>query len=186
MEAEVPLSARSMFEKLNIKPKFLHAAYYEAFLKIPQPHKASKAFKETWQDWLTQNLHVAQIPRIATPAHDAPFKLAEGFKSLLTFYGSSEVLLMLKSHWNYYSRWVVEEEGRKLKSSWGQSQKDLRAEIATLRVKCRSELTQPLGKTFLPLASIHLDSIMSVSFLDVPDPDDEQWTFLSCFGVVSE
>jgi hypothetical protein len=186
MDTELPYSARSMFEKFDLKPPFLHADYYEAFKNIapPQASKSSKAPKETWQDWLTQNLHIAQIPRIATPSHDAPFTLAGEFQSLLTYYGSSEVLLMLKCHWNYYAKWVIEEEGRKLKSSWEQSQRDLRSKVAGLSVECRPESKHPLGKTFLPLASMHLESIVSVPLLDVPDPDDEEWRFLSYFGVV--
>jgi hypothetical protein len=185
MDSDVPYSAKSMFAQNRAEIPFLHQDYYKAFSSITAP---SKPPLETggWQEWLAEHMNVAQIPRLAAPPIGAPFSTSRDFQFLLNTHPSTELLLLIRHHWNYYSRWVVHKERRIKAADWDISQEKIRDKISYMEVKCRHGLVKPLNQTFLPLSSMKLEKFVSVPFLDVPEPDNDQWDYLKHFGVVVE
>jgi hypothetical protein len=183
IDSDVPYSAQSMFAKDRSRIPFLHQTYYELFSSIDeQPESPFET--PFWQKWLMKNLNVAHIPRLAAPSIGAPFSLSPDFETLLNPVLSKELLLMLGQHWKYYSKWITDGEKTDAKTVWQISQQKMRDKISSIDVKCFGELISPLSKTFLPVTSMRLETFVYVPFLDVPEPDHEQWNYLRHFGVV--
>ncbi|KAF2269756.1 hypothetical protein CC78DRAFT_452837 [Lojkania enalia] len=188
INSDLPYSAKLLFAEAREKFPFLHPDYYEAFPeKGANPEaKLDGENAETWEKWLVNHMNVAQIPRLATPSLRPPFLLSPDFNFLVKKYPSSEILLLLRYHWKYYSKWIVTRETQKLKEAWDLSQRQLKSKISSLEVKCRRGLVHPLHQTFLPVSSLQLESFVSVPLLDVPEPDHDDWDYLKHFGVVVE
>jgi hypothetical protein len=185
MDSDVTYSAKSIFEHHREKVPFLHQDYYNAFSSVTISSE-SQSEAGGWQEWLVEHMNVAQIPRLATPSIGAPFSISKDFQFLVETYLSTELLLLIRHHWKYYSKWIVDRERNETKTVWETSQRKIRNKISSMDVKCRRGLISPLNKTFLPLSSMQLESFVSVPFLDVPEPDDDRWDYLKHFGVVVE
>lgn len=149
MDSEVPYSASSMFGENRSRFHFLNDGYWKDF-SAPD-----------WRTWLTKNLNIAVIPRLVVPPTtlQGPFNLANDFQFLIESCPSSELLLLLRHHWNHYSRWVVTEVFRTYKpskesSAWKESQEKLRATLSSMKVKCHSGVTAKLCQTFLHCSSM--------------------------------
>jgi hypothetical protein len=183
MNSDVPYSAQSMFANRRSIIHFLHRDYYTAFSSITLPSEW-RSETPSWQQWLVKQLNVAQIPRMATPSIGAPFSLSTDFECLLDPYLSVELLLMIGQHWKHYSKWIVDGETKDTKTGWQISQRKMRDKISSINVKCHGQLISPLNKTFLPITNMRLETFVSIPFLDVPDPDHDQWDYLRHFGVV--
>ena len=175
MDSDVPYSAKSMFTQNRAEILFLHQDYYKTFSSMGG-----------WQEWLAEHMNVAQIPRLATPPIGGPFSISKEFQFLLDTHPSTEVLLLIRYHWKYYSRWIVYGERRIKAADQGISQEKIKHKISSMEVKCRHGFVKPLNQTFLPLSSIKLEKFVSVPFLDVPEPDDDRWDYLRHLGVVVE
>lgn len=185
MDSDVMYSAAELFADLRYKFHFIHSDYLQAPLSKKSTTDA-ESNSEKWLKWLAQSMHVAQIPRIVTPSLRAPFFISHDFQFLLGIWPSSKILLLMRHHWKYYSRWIVPRESSRGKEAWNISQKQLKSKLSSLDVACRRNLTYPLHQTFLPLSSMQLESVVSVPLLDVPEPDHDDWDYLKCFGVVVE
>ncbi|KAF1995054.1 hypothetical protein P154DRAFT_379511, partial [Amniculicola lignicola CBS 123094] len=185
MDSDVIYSAGELFADSRYKFHFLHPDYLQA----PPSTKATidaEANSERWLKWLVQSMHVAQIPRMVTSTVRAPFSMSHDFQFLLGVWPSSKILLLMRHHWKYYSRWIVPRDSPRWKEAWNISQKQLKSKMSSLDVACRRNLTYPLRQTFLPLSSMQLESLVSVPLLDVPEPDHDDWDYLKYFGVVVE
>ncbi|KAF2177739.1 hypothetical protein K469DRAFT_676716 [Zopfia rhizophila CBS 207.26] len=185
MDSDITYNATELFADSRYKFHFLHPDYLQA----PQSTKAitdAESNSENWLKWLVQSMHVAQIPRMVTPTFRAPFSMSHDFQFLLDIWPSSTILLLMRHHWKYYSRWIVPRDSPKWKEAWNISQRQLKSKISSLAVKCRRDLIYPLHQTFLPLSSIQLESVVSVPLLDVPEPHLDDWDYLKYFGVVVE
>ncbi|KAF2396452.1 hypothetical protein EJ06DRAFT_240603 [Trichodelitschia bisporula] len=187
MDSDVEYAANSVFSESRGQLSFLHGDYYKAFQVTVTSDKVDATSKsEDWEKWLAAHMNVAQIPRLATPSIGAPFSLSKEFEQLLNTLSSTELLLLVRHHWKYYSRWIAYEDSRVKKSVWEISQGKLKKKLSSIQVMCRDGTMAPLNKTFLPLSSMQLESFVSVPFLDVPEPDDDRWDFLRHFGVIVE
>jgi hypothetical protein len=183
MDSNQPYSAKSIFTKSGLSAPFLHKDYYSAFAQGAEPSELNR--DANWQVWLQKHLHVAPIPRLVYPPFEAPFSIAREFETLITSYDSSEVLLLLKFHWEqYYSRWILSFEGEKSKPSWKCSREALISKISGMNAKCQLNTAHTLNKTYLPRTGTPKDSNNIFQFLDVPEPDDPKWSFLGHLGVV--
>ncbi|KAH8820670.1 hypothetical protein F5884DRAFT_745017 [Xylogone sp. PMI_703] len=185
MNSDMPYSAQSIFAKDRLKVQFLHPDYYVIFSTQSLTPEVSSEPGD-WQKWLVEQLHVSQIPRLANPPIGAPFSLSNEFQFILDTYLSTDLLLLIRHNWGYYSKWIVDKGRDETKSAWRVSQHKLRETISSINVKCRQGVSSTLNKSFLPLSSLQLESFVSVPFLDVPEPDNDEWDFLKHFGVIVE
>lgn len=183
MESDIMMSAAELFADSKFKFHFIHPDYLVA---PPRTKETTDAQSNSgrWFRWLAQSMHIAQIPRIVTPTIRAPFSISHDFEFLLATWPSSKILILLRHHWKYYSRWIVPRESSRWKEAWNISQQQLKSKLSSLDVACRRNITVPLHQTFLPLSTMQLESLVSVPLLDVPEPDHDDWDYLKCFGVV--
>jgi len=183
MDSDVAFSAKSMFAKHRSEFHFLHQKYYATFSSITLPSD-SQSEMHAYQEWLLEQGNIAQVPRLATPSNGAPFGLSKDFKYLIDLDLTVDILLLLKHHWKHYSKWIVNREKNRKSTIWEISQQTLRSKISSMDVKCHGEITSPLNKTVLPLTEMHVEAFTSAPFLDVPEPNDDRWEYLSDFGVI--
>ena len=184
MDSDVPYSAKSVFADNRLAFDFLHPKYYDVFSGVMDSTEELET--EKWLKWLREHTNVSQLPRLATPSVGAPFTISEDFQFMLKTLPSMEILLLMRHHWVFYSEWIVFRKRRNMEEVWKFSQQQLRAKLSSIEANCRRGTVHPLNQTFLPLSSLQLETFISVPFLDVPEPDDDQWDYLKHFGVVVE
>jgi hypothetical protein len=149
---------------------FLHEGY----------SNASSAMSGDWTRWLFKNLYIAEIPRLVTGL-SPKLILAMDFR-VLRKEDPVQLLLVLRDHWTYYATIFLSEGSPDCENE--EAKKDLRATVAAVEVACIGGHVQSLCQTTLPRADVISGALEAASFLDVPDPDDPRWKFLSHFGVV--
>ncbi|KAF9769177.1 hypothetical protein IL306_013422 [Fusarium sp. DS 682] len=138
-----PYTAAQMFGQE--KSKFLHPRY----LKISSTH---------WQEWLMRNLKIQAIPRLVAISYkpEESFTMADDFRILIRSCQSSELLLLLREHWEIYSEFIV-QKGRPYgeRSAWAKSQENLRNTLSSIEVRCREGVIARLSEALLPRDSLH-------------------------------
>ncbi|KAF2176286.1 hypothetical protein K469DRAFT_682619 [Zopfia rhizophila CBS 207.26] len=146
VDSEVPYSASIMFKEQRQSFPFLHGDYWN-----------QSRSPDDLREWLVRRLGVAVIPRLVVEgkAKEPSFTMSKDFEFVIHNHTSSEALLLLKQHWKYYSKWIVDgsseaqNDAKKL-TPWQQSQKKLREKLSSIKVACRAGCTARLGQTFLP------------------------------------
>lgn len=186
LDSEVVLSATVLFANIRETIPFVHDRYVKT-AELACTGGSSCFDRAHWSHWLVNNLNVAEIPRIATPPNHAPFQLSSNFKFLLQTLDSPDFLVLLRDHWDTYSRWAVpREDVRQKAAGWELSARKLNRQLATVEVVCLDGTMSPLNETFLPIGTHQWDNLISVPFLDLPDPHDDKWSCLKYFGVTIE
>ncbi|KAK3349691.1 hypothetical protein B0T25DRAFT_570303 [Lasiosphaeria hispida] len=112
-----------------------------------------------------------------------------------------EVLQLLRTHWEFYRKWIV-MAGSQTRKSRGQANNDyatgktpwdrIKVAFSSMMVPCRGGSSVPLRETYLPrkdvLAAISLvpKPEPALQAVHVPDPDSADWDMLQNFGVIRE
>ncbi|KAK3377477.1 hypothetical protein B0H63DRAFT_546897 [Podospora didyma] len=157
--------------------RFLHEEYLSGFLEDP-------ASAEAWADWLASFHGVRIFPTLVSHSSTEGPSLSEDFLSLLRCYGSGKVLELLKHQWHYYAEQLnCPNRGR---GELNQPDKRVVTELGSIRVPCRGGKVVPLDQTILPSSNIPPALSSELNILDIPNPDDPQWWFLSMLVVSSK
>ncbi|KAK3329233.1 hypothetical protein B0H66DRAFT_488127 [Apodospora peruviana] len=126
--------------------------------------------------WLVDCCKLSVIPRLVESPESAVFKLSFDFEHIVKAHASRKVLLLLRDNWQYYSYWISRKRN--------ECRHRILRYLATTPVLCTDGIHRPLEKTTLPTIALtaprqsrHFD------FVDVPDPDKDEWDFLQVFGV---
>ena len=141
------------------KAFFLSSMYFQGLDSIQ---------KDIFIQWLKKNANIATFPRLRS----GNTRIHEDFRWLLQN-RPDEVLDILRKHWGYYK---------------SQLSTEIRQEIEATKFHCHVGYEVSLRETFIPLPSLLEISQRfcyrnSCSFLNLPDDEPSQWTFLSRFGV---
>jgi hypothetical protein len=174
LDSDEPYSATTLCLAIGKKIRILHPQYTNSDLFIDVPY---------FKAWLARNLNVAKYPRLIDhSAHAAPDIFSQEFQFLLDNCSSQTILLLLRDNWDHYSKWFVP-----LLNLTGESQGiKLTQRFSQLLVSCCGGGKDRLNQTVLPLSYMAFQGATAVSFLDIPDPEDPRWKYLSHFGVVVE
>lgn len=113
------------------------------------------------------------------------FELSSDFTLVYETRDPIKILLLLRNRWAQYSKWLVADENS-LNEAFEHSKAGLRKTFANMRVPCRGEETALLKDTVIPLGELFPGDIDSLYLLDIPEPQDPRWKYLTCFGVVTE
>lgn len=136
-----------------------------------------------WKKWATESHCLNDRPRVAIPASTAPFNMAPEFEVLLTEWTGLEVLSYLKTNWTHYKLWI--EPNLTRAHHWEDSQRRITERLGKLQVQCLDKTLKPLISTTLPPKYTRAQASLAseYSFIDVPNPEDPGWLFLSYLGV---
>ncbi|KAH7399670.1 hypothetical protein BKA66DRAFT_437202 [Pyrenochaeta sp. MPI-SDFR-AT-0127] len=165
-----PRSAKKVLAERFTSFNFLHRGYDNAPLTI----------LGDWTGWLLENLHLAELPRLVV-SMSPKLVLATDFR-VLRKEDPIQLLLVLRDYWNHYSIMFLSSESSECDHEDAKS--SLRATLAAVEVPCVGGRIQPLGQTTMPTADIVSGAMDAASFLEVPEPEDPRWNFLSHFGVI--
>jgi hypothetical protein len=108
--------------------------------------------------------------------------MSEDFRFIIDKCPSQKILLLLRDKWEHYSRWL----GPPIDSTGKVPRSELTEALSRLQVACWGGKKAPLYQTILPLKEMvpESSSLPPLSLLDVPEPEDLRWKYLSHFGVV--
>lgn len=167
-------SVKALPTAFGHRVRFLHSGYQ---------HSMSLDGCTSWKKWATEAHSVNTLPRLAAPASECPFGLSPEFAILLHHWSGLQILDFLKVNWAHYRTWIEPSESKG--EQWEESRRKLAGILGALHVKCLGGTTKPLKETTLPMKymRMHMSALSGYSFLDVPNPDDPAWLFLSCLGV---
>jgi hypothetical protein len=156
---------------------FLHDDYLRL---VPQERQ------QQLREWMIANLGVAEYPRLiaTTPS---TVVLSEDFRFLLDNSDYLSILLLLIDCWEFYATWIVQDWKLPDRRDCKQLVKEA---IGNMSVSCKGGVSARLKDTVLPrhevvagiMTSKSLES--SLSFIDLPDPENPKWKELGHFGVV--
>ncbi|KAK3364627.1 hypothetical protein B0T25DRAFT_576849 [Lasiosphaeria hispida] len=140
-------------------------------------------------DWAAQKYSVNLLPRLVTPTTESPFSLSTEFKILLSQWTGIQVLEFLKANWSHYTVWLGDGPSREPRDAWEESKQRLLEVFRNLQVECLDGKKYPLEKTTLPFQHSRkwagrLPS--GFSFLNVANPEDTGWVFLTSLGVAAK
>jgi hypothetical protein len=112
--------------------------------------------------WACSHLKISTQPRLV-----GEHSLTQEFY-FLAANGTKDLLLLLRDHWDRYSR----ELNRPTR---------LKIALSGLKVICKDGISQRLDQTARPLSRM-ISRGPHVPFADIPDPDDSRWHNFSIFG----
>jgi hypothetical protein len=172
LNSDEPYSATTLFRGKEKKFHFLHKDYNQPALAIDADFKT----------WLVRNLKLATYPRLTY--HPTPYgsSFSPDFQFLLSTCPSQQILLLLRDNWAHYSDWFKPLTSLSVESPGAV----LTEKFSRLRMSCCGGGEDQLSRTVLPLSHMAFEGVTPVSFLDIPEPDDPRWKYLSHFGVVVE
>jgi hypothetical protein len=176
MQHAVPLSASVFFLRSPDLVSFLHPRYLE-YLPF--------ATNEDFQLWMVDNFNLARYPRLVTYLSLNSFKISDDFIIVVETAPPISVLLLLRERWAVYSKWLAADD-EPTDHTWENSKAILRDRFAILKVPCRGGKVALLKNTVVPLGDMFPEELDSLFLLDIPEPQDPRWKYLSCFGVVTE
>jgi hypothetical protein len=159
---------------------FLHRDYFSDVGK-------DRKKREKLITWLHEEMDIWHIPRLVTLTPGDGFSLSPHFDIIIQERPSSDFLLLLRDHWQHYSKWLVEEKadgGHGIHGAdFNESVSRLKETLSSRMVQCLGNVTYKLRETFLPLEDILSEKDIFVPLLKVPDPEDKGWQVLKHFGV---
>lgn len=161
LDSEEPHSATTLFAGNREAFPFLHKLYSEAFPSTDLD----------WTTWLIQNIDVAKYPRLTVHSAGSHLNLSKDFQFLLDTRSSQEILLLLRDNWGHYSKWF----GPPTSATQKATKSELTKKLSRMPVCCCGGGKVPLDQTILPLRDMVHETMASMSFLDVPEPDDLRW-----------
>lgn len=166
-------TAASLFGRRSPFP-FLHNDY----------NSAIRESNNEWCTWLHQTMGIWPIPRLVRSTSDTEFELSPHFESLIEKSAPVTILLLIKEHWQHYCKWIAGDKSIESRSKSAKAARSRLVEsLSRMEVPCFGGILSNLGKTFLPLRDFPKDSSTSIPFLEVPDPEEEEWKYLEHLGV---
>jgi hypothetical protein len=140
-------SAGQVFKNHKKRFKFLHKAYSTIFTR------------QADRKWIQKNIGVGLIPRLVVLSSEGTFSLSNDFRFLVDSCMSSEVLQLLKAHWNHYRQWILTENFQTTKTEPSSLVHDtphskIRAFLSLMNVRCHDGSFVPLDQTYLPRSTI--------------------------------
>jgi len=168
MDSKEPNTATTLFTKDRKRFQFIHRDYFGGKCSADQT-------------WLVENLYVQQYPRLVGYFFRSESTISDDFRYLIENCSSQQILLLLRDNWRLYSEWIIPDDSSKEKLV-----SDVTRILSSMQVSCRGGKVTPLNQTILPLSSMIGGQMTTVSFLDVPEPDDPSWKNLRHLGVVVE
>ncbi|SPO01787.1 uncharacterized protein DNG_04460 [Cephalotrichum gorgonifer] len=142
---------------------------------------------ELWTDYLKTNFNVSIYPRLFDPSHSVlvgtkECSIHDDFLLLLRVLPQNAWLAVLRDGWEFYRRWLEDENG-----SFSKSERDkLTKYLGDREVRCTGKgKLEKLSSTYMPLGHLKFGyGGEAAPFLDIPDVYDARWTpLLECFGV---
>lgn len=184
-DSKEPLSASFFFGKHRNKFRFVHKDYMKA--------SKSAVMRDSWSEWLEEKMDVARIPRLVQ-ASDQGFKLSEDFEWITKNFPSSDVLLLLREHWEEYRQFFDLDQAKKriamLKEKFDTDAGSIiscvtkvNQRLRSMLVMCRNGKKCRLDATFLPSRELLMASQDGVPFFEIPDPNNMRWQAFQTFGV---
>lgn len=170
IDSETPHAATKYLDVRRAQFPFLHSEYL----------KSNLTMRDDFVDWLVECQNLSRIPRLVSLLDESRFSLSKEFQFLLDTYPSSRILLLLRDHWGCYAELI---DGSYDHPHRKDSMLKLREQLGSMKVTCRNNTVEFLNRTFLPLSGFQHEDYLSVPLLDVPDPNDCNWSFLSLLGV---
>ena len=140
-------SAGQVFKNHKKSFKFLHEAYSKIFTR------------QADMKWIQENIGVGLIPRLVVLSSAGTFSLSNDFRFLVDSCMSSDVLQLLKAHWNYYRQWILTENFQTTQTEPSSIVHDtphskIRAFLSLMNVRCHDGSFVPLDQTYLPRSTI--------------------------------
>jgi hypothetical protein len=172
LDSDEPYSASTLFKGTGRKLRLLHKHY----------NQPDSLIDFMFKSWLVENLNLAKYPRLVDHSAHAVSSFSEDFDFLLRTCSSELILLLLRDNWMYYSNWFQPLTNLNGESPGGV----LTNKLSQLLVSCCGGGKDQLNQTVLPLRHMAFEGASAVSFLDIPEPEDPRWKYLSHFGVVVE
>ncbi|KAK9788173.1 putative Heterokaryon incompatibility domain-containing protein [Seiridium cardinale] len=141
---------------------------------------------EKLSDWLVKNFHFSAIPRIISNVLGTySFRVSAEFEFILASFPVSEVPLLLRSHWMDYCRWIAPDRSNEMQNDlWQRSRRNFLHKLSSLEVDCIDGDHAKISNTALPIPKFLEDQSFSIKFIDIPDPENEEWEFLRHLGVL--
>ncbi|KAH8669611.1 hypothetical protein BGZ60DRAFT_564070 [Tricladium varicosporioides] len=164
-------SSEKYLECLESKHDFLHDDYYSAF---PDD-------RELWVTWLCDKFNLSRIPRLVTQ-QGYSFEISDDFRLIVQKFPISDVLQLLISHWEFYSRWIEEKPWMDEEPEYRDSKTGVRNWFSQIEVQFSSGKF-PLRQTFLVSIDTDMDSISGLPVLANHDFKDQRWQPLVHLGV---
>jgi hypothetical protein len=162
-------SASSCFGRNRERFSFIHGDY----MKVPFERQ------HQLRDWMVANLGVAELPRLVRHIASTVC-LSEDFRFLLQSSDYVSVLLLLRDCWDHYAKWIVQDHNSALEIC----RQQVREAIGSISVSCKGGGSARLRDTMLPTHNMEATSLASLSFIQIPDPENYRWRQLSHFGVI--
>ncbi|OAL31964.1 hypothetical protein AYO22_00834 [Fonsecaea multimorphosa] len=130
----------------------------------------------SWRTWLRKTLGLWKIPRLVkTSGNIIHPELSNDFRYILKECSSRQFLVLLKQNWPLYSEYISQTQ-----------LSAVRSELSSVRVDCRDGSQHDLKATstgyFMP-EEFRSEYTFLPPILDIPNPQDDGWTFLKVFGV---
>ncbi|KAK9425919.1 putative Heterokaryon incompatibility domain-containing protein [Seiridium unicorne] len=137
-------------------------------------------------EWLVNNFHFSAIPRIISNVlGNYSFRVSAEFEFILASFPVSDVLLLLRSHWMEYRRWIAPDRSNEMHNDlWQRSRRNFLHKLSSLEVGCVDGDHAKISNTALPIPKFLEDRSFSIKFIDIPDPENEEWEFLRHLGVL--
>ena len=111
------------------------------------------------------------------------FALSEEFTYMFRECFSSDVLQLLRDHWQHYSQWIDGAHMKWQNTAFCKSSEQLRKSLGSCLVKtARGSL--PLQETVVPMIDPQLDKGGLIPAVDIKDPLHLQWALLGYFDVI--
>ncbi|KIW83437.1 hypothetical protein Z517_02682 [Fonsecaea pedrosoi CBS 271.37] len=160
----------------------LHKDYHDA---VPEE-------QEKWRQWLNQAIGICTAPRLVRPLHGGRFILSYDMEMIRKHWPYTRFLKLLRDNWKAYSEWLDRRErsGQQRSHSWTISRNELVRQLGETQVKCQGRTdSYPLSKTVLPsvfLRDSREKAVKYVQVLEIPEPEDQSWSFLENLGVKIE
>ncbi|KAK3360775.1 hypothetical protein B0T25DRAFT_133644 [Lasiosphaeria hispida] len=98
-------------------------------------------------------------------------------------------LEFLRANWAHYGEWMAEGRYEDQGKAWKESRRNVVTQFQKLEVNCRDGTRKRLIDTAIPLAQFFQKDrslLDGISFIDITNPDDPSWVFLTDFGVVGK
>lgn len=141
--------------------------------------------QERLVDWLTRNFSLQPIPRLARLNPQSIMMITHEFDYILKYLKVLDILMLLKTYWSYYRRWIAPDEAKDHYGvGWQVGRRVLIQRFSGLPITCRGGKLTQLRDTALPIARYLEDTSLNVGFLDLPNPESEEWEFLRYFNVM--
>ncbi|KAF3912738.1 hypothetical protein ABW20_dc0100255 [Dactylellina cionopaga] len=172
LTSKLHYSASVLFSNSKTKLQFLHPYYIERLGDTPNVHR-----------WLEQSLGTTSMLRIKEPYTS----ILTPHKDFLAMCRDEPqgVLMMLRERWR---NCAVDFEDSELGpyDLKNQGRKNLRDQVSNMTVLCQGGHRWKLKETCLltPRLRALCQNMPLVRLLDIPDPENARWRFLSIFGVI--